>query len=197
MTEVQRIAFRSPKSLLMAAENAETKFAATITLGGHKSKLVGLTHQALVQEVEERVNNWQSVSTLPLGRVHIEIDDPLRTELFWQFNVVNGQLVYCQKYVWLITKDFLPDPDAQEGTSLNATRLMGPRHGLHLTAEEVKKHPKRKRFRMLDDDQEIYYEGFLVDLTDEHILAPLDDFGTPNAGATTLQIWDKGWKSVN
>jgi len=58
------------------------------------------------------------------------------------------------------------------------------------------------RFRITDDDGEIYYEGRMTHaLADAHdILRPLDDFATPNDGATTLQLWSNvknDWESVN
>jgi len=45
---------------------------------------------------------------------------------------------------------------------------------------------KWTEFRIYDDDGELYYEGIM----NEHCegLDPLDDFGTPNAGATELRI---------
>ena len=46
----------------------------------------------------------------------------------------------------------------------------------------------KERFRLLDDDGEIYYEGFLIG--DE--FAPLDDFGEPNAGCTSIQVQENG-----
>lgn len=57
------------------------------------------------------------------------------------------------------------------------------------------------RFRITDDDGEVYYEGVMTaELADagEAVLAPLDDFADPNAGATTLQLWNgENWKNVN
>ena len=46
------------------------------------------------------------------------------------------------------------------------------------------------------------YEGYVVENPDdpESILAPLDNFGTPNAGCTRLETWQSGkgggWKAV-
>ena len=88
---------------------------------------------------------------------------------------------------WTITKDHYPDPDAKPGTNGNATGLSGPL-GVPLTHGQIVSHPEAKRFRMLDDDGEIYYEGFLVG--DE--FTPLDDFGEPNAGCTSIQVQENG-----
>lgn len=56
-------------------------------------------------------------------------------------------------------------------------------------------------FRIKDGDEEIYYEGRMTHaLADScEILRPLDDFATPNAGATDLEIWSnvaKNWEPV-
>lgn len=96
---------------------------------------------------------------------------------------------------WKITKDHIADPGAKPGTNSNAVGVMGPRSykgdGKELT----------KKFRMLDDDGEVYYEGVCDTDDDENALGPLDDFGTPNAGATTIQYWvggkGGGWKNLN
>lgn len=96
---------------------------------------------------------------------------------------------------WIIDKDHIADEGAKPGTNANAVGLMGPRrykgNGTELT----------KRFRMLDDDGELYYEGRCDSDDDENALGPLDDFGTPNAGATTIQYWvtgvGGGWKNLN
>ena len=92
---------------------------------------------------------------------------------------------------WTITKDYLADPDARPGTNSNAVGIVGP-CAARLTAQQIIEHPDAKRFRMLDDDGEIYYEGFLVG-GDE--FAPLDDFGEPIAGCPCTQIFEDGqWK---
>ncbi len=52
------------------------------------------------------------------------------------------------------------------------------------------------RFRMLDGDGVVYYEGlFLGDSDAEAAFGPLDDFGTPNAGCTSIEYWrDTKWE---
>ena len=42
------------------------------------------------------------------------------------------------------------------------------------------------RFRILDDAGEVYCEGRCDTCDDDNALGPLDDFGAPNAGATTI-----------
>lgn len=95
-------------------------------------------------------------------------------------------------YAWVITKDKIDDGE-RVGT-------VGPRSA-SLSKDEIVTHPARQRFRMLDDDGEVYYEGFFVDLSDENSgFEPLDDFGMPNAGCTEIQYWESGkgggWKTL-
>ena len=40
------------------------------------------------------------------------------------------------------------------------------------------------RFRMLDGDGEVYFEGRSNDNDTEGLFAPLDDYGTPDSGCT-------------
>lgn len=91
---------------------------------------------------------------------------------------------------WTITKDHIADPKAKPGTNANAVGIVGPRSA-KMTHEQIKTHPKGKRFRLYDDDNELYYEGVLVG-DDE--FAPLDQFGLPNAGATSTRIYEnRAW----
>lgn len=96
---------------------------------------------------------------------------------------------------WIIDKDLLAEPDAKPGTNANAVGLKGPR-GYTGNGSELK-----CRFRMLDDDNEVYYEGRCDTDDDDNALRPLDDFGMPNAGCTTIQYWQTGkgggWKNLN
>lgn len=50
------------------------------------------------------------------------------------------------------------------------------------------------QFRMYDDDGNLYYEGRSDDDNSGRAFDPLDDYGTPNAGCTTIRYWnpDKG-----
>ena len=79
---------------------------------------------------------------------------------------------------WLITVDSIFDGQAV-GT-------MGPRETT-LTADEIKKHPKRQAFKMFDDDGILYYRGFNVEGDDDDGFEPLDHFGMPNAGCTEIK----------
>lgn len=89
------------------------------------------------------------------------------------------------KTEWVITRAY---PAAGDD---GAVGVVGPR-GAALTARQIAGHPDAKRFRLFDDDDTLYYEGYLVG-GDE--LAPLDDFGEPNAGCTGEQVLEDGeWK---
>jgi len=64
---------------------------------------------------------------------------------------------------------------------------------LLLTLEDVKAVCKYK-FRLLDDDGEVYYKGFSGNNSS---FSPLDDFGMPNAGCTDIQYFENGkWESL-
>lgn len=53
------------------------------------------------------------------------------------------------------------------------------------------------RFRMRDDDGDIYYTGRSDDNSSEVAFAPLDDLGTPDAGATEIQYLNNGiWETL-
>lgn len=55
------------------------------------------------------------------------------------------------------------------------------------------------KFRMLDDDGEVYYTGYTDDNQTEEAFAPLDDYGTPNAGCTSIEYYDpikKEWEMI-
>lgn len=93
-------------------------------------------------------------------------------------------------YAWMIAKDHIADKDAREGSNLNAKGVTGPRE-VELTAEEIQKHPDREYFKMYDDDGELYYEGYFVGDDDAEGFEPLDDFGMPNAGCTSIKYRNK------
>ena len=95
-----------------------------------------------------------------------------------------------------ITIDHNPDETANPGTNANAKGVVGPRSTTK-TFDEIVNHPDGQKFRMLDDDREVYYEGVFVG---EDEFQPLDCFGSPNAGCTTIQYWQAGtgggWKDL-
>lgn len=110
---------------------------------------------------------------------------------------------------WIITKDKIADDDEPEGSNLNAIGVVGPgiasdKDKARLLAGEGRK------FRLLDDDGEIYYYGRQLlesDCTQRYEenffgqdsdLAPLTDFGAPNAGCTQIEIYNdkKEWEGL-
>jgi hypothetical protein len=98
---------------------------------------------------------------------------------------------------WIITKDKIES---------DAKGVTGP--GM-ATDNDVKRLQAGEgvRFRMLDDDGEIYYYGRQLETSDctgayedgyygaESEFAPLDNFGRPNAGCTEIQF-DRGAKDA-
>lgn len=53
--------------------------------------------------------------------------------------------------------------------------------------DEKAKTAKWFRFRLCDDDGELYYEGRSTDNKTEAALDPLDSYGMPNAGCTMIR----------
>lgn len=93
---------------------------------------------------------------------------------------------------WTITQDFFADPKALPATNSNAVGLCGP-STVRLTSEQIMNAEEAQMFRMLDDDGIAYYVGYLIG--DE--FGPLDDFGGPNAGCTSIELYEGGvWVPV-
>lgn len=84
-----------------------------------------------------------------------------------------GNLVCSIEGGWVITKSHNccegDNPDA------NGDQMMQLKMLMYVNA-----------FRLRDDDGELYYSGYArEDMEDE--FAPLDDYGLPNAGCTTIE----------
>ena len=80
---------------------------------------------------------------------------------------------------WVITKDHVSSAGekSDEGRcSTGYPHVRGPWH----------------EFRIYDDDGELYYEG----KSSSKSFDPLDDFGTPNAGATSIAYRNKSGEWV-
>jgi hypothetical protein len=92
-------------------------------------------------------------------------------------------------YYWVITKDRISDPGERSAVGVAAPRFKG------ITHEEIMARLKKakvtwQKFRMLDDDGNIYYYGKLFERPGwdgDASFAPLDNFGMPNAGCTEIQ----------
>lgn len=95
-------------------------------------------------------------------------------------------------YSWLITKDHI----SRDGER-NDVGTAGP-FGMPLSAEQIQQHANAQPFRMYDDDGELYYEGLYVGEETEDLFGPLDDFGMPNAGCTSIhyQSSDGTWSPL-
>jgi hypothetical protein len=99
------------------------------------------------------------------------------------------------RYGWVITKDHIFDP---EYATKDRVGVYGPR-GISEKDVAVLRAGKGRRWRALDDEDEVYYEGRYIG-PDELMFRPLDDFAMPDAGATTIQYWQSGegggWKTL-
>lgn len=106
-------------------------------------------------------------------------------------------------YAWYIDRDHLFNP-SWEGV-INEAGTVGPHNAAGGNNQRGNKrdleshYAHHHQFRMFDDDGELYYTGTLFwqdgDEPDEfYLVAPLADFGTPNAGAVLIKYTGKpGW----
>jgi hypothetical protein len=102
--------------------------------------------------------------------------------------VVTIKLFAEQQMAWIIDKDHFAEANAKPGTNANAVGVAGP-FGYKGDGSEL-----THKFRMLDDDRELVYEGRA---SHDGIFQPLDNFGTPNFGCTIIQYWQAGgWKDL-
>jgi hypothetical protein len=92
---------------------------------------------------------------------------------------------------FLITRDFITRKgETGYGVGVHGPRTARPETLRRLDAGEG------EPFRMLDDDQIVYYHGRVIDDHDaedyhgEPEFQPLDCYGTPNAGAVWVQYRD-------
>jgi hypothetical protein len=83
---------------------------------------------------------------------------------------------------WIIDKDHFADKTKTAPCNANAVGMIGPR-SYKGDGKELK-----VRFRLLDDDGELYYEGRSSSNSD---FGPLEDFAMPNAGCTIIQYKDQ------
>lgn len=122
-------------------------------------------------------------------------------------------------YGWKIDTDLLADPGDEPGTNLNAVGVKGPSN-IDPALEAKLDAGEGFRFRIYDDDGELYYEGRFVTTDEmepkavrsehfrlpicggvvpESAFGPLHDFGSPNAGATEIRYQagrNGGWASL-
>lgn len=100
-------------------------------------------------------------------------------------------------YAWIIDADHTEEATSEK----SRVGTIGP----SWVAPETEAHLMNdiglgRQFRMLDSDGELYYSGRLLDERDEadvEWFGPLDDFGRPYAGATTIEYFENGkWVEV-
>jgi hypothetical protein len=107
-------------------------------------------------------------------------------------------------YAWIITRDFISDDTPYErwGKDSVPVNISGP-HGA--TPEQIAKAASGGApFKIYDDDGIKYYEGrFWADdgsgSNSGDAFGPLDDYGTPNAGAVTIKYRNPGtriWETL-
>lgn len=111
---------------------------------------------------------------------------------------------------WIITRDRIADDrdkleNPNGGCNAYARGLMGPA-GISDDDKARLIAGEGSPFRMKDDDGILYYEGRILEkssVTDEYEsgfwgkdseLAPLDNFGSPNAGCTQIEYKNKDGK---
>ena len=85
-------------------------------------------------------------------------------------------------YAWIITHDHLPTADMSSRVGKYGPRGISQAQVNQLHAGEG------EPFRLVDDDRTLVYEGrFLGDAMSDDAFGPLDDFGMPDAGCTSIE----------
>lgn len=101
----------------------------------------------------------------------------------------------ASKYGWIIDADHLAKPEDRPGTNMNAVGIVGPR-SCPVDIVEKLNAGQGVKFQMKDGDGELYYTGrFIGDADSEDAFGPLEDYGTPNAGATSI-LYERDGKWV-
>lgn len=115
-------------------------------------------------------------------------------------------------YGWIITRDYLAEDGSMPGGTDVGRIGPGAMSGeIQAALKEFLENIGGKRpgngnlpngatwFRMFDDDKILYYEGILIgDATDEESgFSPLDNYGTPGAGAVRIDYYANGtWETL-
>jgi hypothetical protein len=108
-------------------------------------------------------------------------------------------------YGWIIDKDYIPFTSS-DNRVFSGKGAIGPRNIPDSLLTRLEATPRQgRKFKIYDDDGELYYDGRIVfsdeslELESEHGLpdeafAPLDDYGAPNDGATSIKYkFDGEW----
>ena len=94
------------------------------------------------------------------------------------------------QYGWIIDVDHLFTPPVDDPADDEAG-TMGPRTIPDRYVDALRADTTAgRRFRMYDDDGELYYSGRYLGPDDNQMFGPLDDFGKPNAGAARIDYHD-------
>lgn len=95
------------------------------------------------------------------------------------------------QYAWII------DVDHIEPEKRRVEPVIGPAAVSDSFVALLKAGAGRK-FRMYDDDGELYYEGRILTQSDgDELFGPLEDYGTPNAGATEIRyLHGREWRTL-
>lgn len=92
---------------------------------------------------------------------------------------VAESLTATSKYGWIITRDIL------DGKNV---KIVGP-NNISPELHSQLNRGEGEEFQLYDDDRELYYEGRIVG--DYDGFEPLDDYGEPNAGCTSVKLGGK------
>lgn len=85
--------------------------------------------------------------------------------------------------MWIITHDFTETPGAAGITSR--------------CFEEGERAKLTERFRLVDGDGEVYFEGVSDNSSSEAAFDPLDDFGEGHAGCGAIEYWvNQQWRPL-
>jgi len=103
------------------------------------------------------------------------------------------------KYGWIITEDHIHGRQKSDVGTIGPSNCSGEIEELLVSKLDQSSEESlwgMNKFKMLDGNGELYYVGWIAgeyDLTE-----PLDDFGTPNAGAIYLKVLepDGSWSSA-
>jgi len=87
---------------------------------------------------------------------------------------------YPSKFRMIIEKEFFISQDHLENLNMEPQEI-----------KELKRLGYTVHFKLYDDDEELYYSGYMKDNDDVEGFEPLDDFATPDSGCTEIRIRNK------
>ncbi len=117
-------------------------------------------------------------------------------------DVVEDYTPPSSTYAWRITAENVTQPEDEDGLP-SRVGWEGPRNAPDELLERLRV-GEGLRFRMLDDDRNIYYFGQFLDVEGndchslgEEAFGPLEDLGTPDAGAVIIEyLTDGKWVAL-